>query len=58
MKCTVEPNVQVKLMGSIEKGSLELLKVWITKLLVMFMRCLIRSNVLEDLLNKLFVVGC
>ena len=58
MKCTVEPNGQVKLMGSTEKGSLELLKVWNTKLLVMFMRCLIRSNVLEDLLNKLFVVGC
>ena len=45
-------------MGSTEKGSLELLIVWITKLLVMFMSCLIRSNVLEDLLNKLFVVGC
>ena len=45
-------------MGSTEKGGLELLKVWITELLVMFMRCLIRSNVLEDLLNKLFVVGC
>ena len=58
MKCTVEPNGEVKLMGSTERGSLELLKVWITKLLVMFMRCLIRSNVLQDLLNKLFVVGC
>ena len=57
MKCTVEPNGE-KLMGSTERGSLELLKVWITELLVMFMRCLIRSNVLQDLLNKLFVVGC
>ena len=46
-----------KLMRSTEKGGLELLKVWITELLVMFMRCLIRSNVLQDLLNKLFVVG-
>ena len=44
-------------MGSTEKGGLELLKVWINELLVMFMRCLIRSNVLQDLLNKLFVVG-
>jgi len=44
MECTVEPNSQVKLMGSTEKkDGLELLKGWITELLVTFVYTMVFS---------------
>jgi hypothetical protein len=44
MECTVKPNSQVKLMGSTEKkDGLELLKGWITELLVTFVYTMVFS---------------
>ena len=51
MHYCIEPNSQVMLTGSTKKDALELLKGWITELLMKFVRCLNSANALRYLLN-------